>query len=103
MGYNRILPRVGGGGAGGFYNMAKDYSGGAINARSRMQPGSSTSGLGHTDLEAPKKTAGGGIMAALGGAGGGAGVSMALGLSNPYTAIAVGGFTALSTLAYYLG
>jgi hypothetical protein len=76
---------------------ARDFSGGAINARSRMGQGSTTT------TEPADKTVGGGMMAAMGGAGGGAGLSMALGLSNPYTAIAVGGFTALSTLAYYLG
>ena len=97
MGYQRILPRVGGGGAGGFYNMAKDYSGGAINARSRMGQGSTTT------TEPADKTVGGGMMAAMGGAGGGAGIAMALSLSNPYTAAAVAGGAALSTLAYYLG
>ena len=60
MGYQRILPRVGGGGAGGFYNMAKDYSGGAINARSRMGQGS------RTETTPPGKTVGGGIMAGAG-------------------------------------
>ena len=60
MGYNRILPRVGGGQTGGFYNMAKDYSGGAINARSAMQRGS------RTETEGPGKTVGGGMMAGAG-------------------------------------
>ena len=57
MGYG-ILPRVGGGG--GFYDMANRYSGNAINARSRMQPGSTTT------TEPADKTVGRGMMAGAG-------------------------------------
>lgn len=65
MGYNRILPRVGSSG-GSFQDKANQFSSNAINARSRMQPGS------RTETEAPGKTVGGGIGSTAGMAGAGA-------------------------------
>ena len=58
MGYQRILPRVGGGGS--FQDKANQFSGNAINARSRMGQGS------RTETTPPGKTVGGGIMAGAG-------------------------------------
>ena len=93
MGYG-ILPRVGGGNAGGFYNMAKDYSGGAINARSRMQPGS------RTETTPPGKTAGGALMAGAGTAASGALIGAQIGsVGGPWGA-AIGAGIGLT--AYFL-
>lgn len=57
MAYQRVLPTVG---AGGFQAKAKEFSSNAINARSGMRPGSTTT------TEAPGKTIGGGMMSAAG-------------------------------------
>jgi len=68
MGYNRILPRVGGEG-GDFEDKAYRFSANAINARSAMQPGSKTK------IKAPGKTVGGAMSAAMGGGFAGAGLA----------------------------
>ena len=93
MGYG-ILPKVGGGGAGGFYNMAKEYSGGAINARSRMQPGS------RTTIEPPDKTVGGGLMAGAGTAASGAIIGAQIGAVGGPMGAAIGAGVGLA--AYFL-